>query len=325
MSVVSDYWGRAYFDEAFNRTEWQAHPLSLERLFFIQGERVRERWFAENYLGGKPAARALGVGVGRAETEIGLLVSGMVEHYDLYDVSHVGLEHAKKLAEKAGLGDRVTCHCVDITSAKLGVDKYDLVTFVASLHHIANLEETLWAINRALKLSGVIWAANEYVGPDRFGYPEEHLRVVRAFHASLPARFRKHGFPELDLPTSEEVAAADPSEAPCSSLIVPTMRKIFPRLDVTELYGSFAFMLFWGLNHDALYESEEGAELVRIVLAMDQALVEAGTLPSYFVHMVARKTTPLQERVIRMGVPHTSRLYLSAQWLRNTLYRRDRS
>jgi hypothetical protein len=65
---------------------------------------------------------------------------------------------------------------------------------------------------------------------------------------------------------------------------------LFSEVEITDLYGSFAFMLFWGLNHDALYETPEGAELVELILAMDQGLVECGTLPGYFAHLVARKT-----------------------------------
>lgn len=317
MSTVADYWGAKYFDQSFNRAEWQAHPLSLERLVSIQDGSMRDAWFARTYLGNKPAKRAMGIGVGRAETEIGLLVNGYVEHYDLYDVSPVGLEHAAANAKAAGLGDRVTCHCVDVSQIELPRDHYDLITFVASLHHMTNLEGLLRSLNAALNEKGLLWAANEYVGPDRFGYPEEHLRIVRAFHASLPERYRKHGDPVLHLPTPADVEKADPSESPCSSQILPTMSRLFPQLDIVDLYGSFAFMLFWGLNHDALYETEEGAELVRTVLALDRALVETGALPGYFVHLVARKATPLQQRVMQAGIFPDGRLYRTLRAMRN--------
>jgi SAM-dependent methyltransferase len=306
-NTTADYWGSKYFDSSFNRTEWQAHPHALERLFKLQDGMMREDWFAKCYLGGQPAKHALGIGVGRAETEIGLLAKGYVENYDLYDVSSAGLDYAKETAARLGFADRVTCHCCDIATTKLPFEHFDLVTFVASLHHMPHLEETLWAVNHTLKPDGILWAANEYIGPDRFGYPDRHLALVRPFFSGLPSRFRKHGLESLPLPTPEEVALNDPTEAPCSSRIIPEMQRIFPRLEVKQLYGSFAFMIFWGLEHDALYETSEGGDLVKLIMSMDQGLVDNGVLPGYFAHLIARRTTAAQERAIRLGLhPRTT-------------------
>jgi len=125
---------------------------------------MRDDWFAKTYLNGSPAKR--GLGIGTVDTEFSLLSKGYVEHFDLFDISPVGLDHAKAQAESRGFGDRVTCHCSDISTARLSPDSYDLITFVASLHHMDDLETTLWTANAALKSDGILWAANEYVGPD---------------------------------------------------------------------------------------------------------------------------------------------------------------
>jgi ubiquinone/menaquinone biosynthesis C-methylase UbiE len=318
-TLAAEYWGPKYFDASFHRAEWQAHPHALKRLCQLQSGMMRDDWFAKTYLKNGPAKRALGVGVGTADTELSLLSKGYVEHFDLFDISSVGLDHAKAHAESLGFGDRVTCHCSDILTAALPPNSFDLVTFVASLHHMGDLETTLWTANSALKSDGILWAANEYVGPDRFAYPEEHVRFVRHFFRNLPERFRKFG--EITFPSPEEVAKADPSEAPCSSQILPVMRRIFPRLEVLDLYGSFAFMVSWGLNHDAIYESEEGADIIKLILGLDQGLVECGALPGYFAHLVARKTTGQQERAIRSGLHPEGWIYKSLKAGRDTLRR----
>jgi len=80
---AADNWGENYYKEAFNRQKWQAHPLSIERMSILLGNRLREDWFAETYVKNRPIKRALGVGAGRAETELGLLKNGAVEHFDL--------------------------------------------------------------------------------------------------------------------------------------------------------------------------------------------------------------------------------------------------
>lgn len=310
------YWGANYFAEAAIRAEWQSHPLALDRLVALLGGRMREDWFAHTYLSNGPVDHALGVGVGRAETELELMRKGHVRHFDLYDVSPVGLDHAKQRAEELGFGDRVRCFVGDIQTADLAPGHFDIVTFMASLHHIAALEPTLWAVNRALKPGGILWAGNEYIGPDRFHYPDEHADVARSLFRELPRHLTKSWATELPLPTPAEVEAADPSESPCSSRIVPTMQRIFPRLELKPLYGSFAFIIFWGLNHDALYETPEGTELVRFILAMDKALVDGRKLPHYFAHLVAWKTTALQERAIRLGLPADGRAFRLLQRLR---------
>lgn len=274
---------------------------------------MRDAWFATKYLQNGPAKRAIGIGVGRAETEIGLLGIGAVEHYDLFDVSPVGLEYAKSCAEKRGFGHKVTTHCMPISEANLPDDTYDLATFVASLHHMDPLEDTLRTVNRCLNKNGMIWCANEYIGPDRFNYPPEQADVARAFFRQIPEKLKNPWIKELTFPTPEEVASVDPTEAPCSSMIEPFMRSMFPRFELTPLYGGFAFVVFWGLNHNALYETPEGAELVRYILAMDMSMTDAGFIPNYFAHIVVRKTTAWQERAMRFGINPSGKLYRGAQ------------
>lgn len=80
------------------------------------------------------------------------------------------------------------------------------------------------------------------------------------------------------------------------------MRDMFPALEIMPLYGAFAFMVFWGLNHDALYETPEGTELTRFILGMDKALTDAGILPTYFAHIIARKITPFDNRSTAQAV-----------------------
>lgn len=314
---AAEYWGAKYLDPSFHRAEWQAHPHSLARLAAIQGGVDRDVWFAQNYLKGTPARRALGIGSGTAQTELSMIERGYVEHFDLFDVSPIGIEHAKATAEKAGYGHRVTTHCTDFAAAKIEPGSYDLVVFVASLHHMSDIEGALRAANAALKPNGWLWGANEYVGPDRFNFPEAHVRYVRHFFRSIPRRFRK--LDDLMFPTPEEVAAADPSESIHSSQIISTMRRLFPYLDILDLYGSFAFIIFWGINPDAIYESEEGADIVNMILGLDRGMVECGILPGYFAHLVAHKTTPLQERFIRAGLHPNGIPYRALRRIRDTM------
>lgn len=285
------FWSAAYFDTNAIRSEWQSHPMSLERLHRLQGGDFREDWFFKRYLNSAPIERAASVGAGRAETEVQMILKGHVRHFDLYDISPDGINSAKATLDQHGFADRVTCHVVQPGVPVLPRSQYDLIMFVASLHHMPELPKTLIEAVDGLRENGYLWCVNEYVGPDRFNYPVHHVDVAARVHSRLPAEFRKHQLDFIELPTPEEVAAADPSEAPTSSKILPTMQAVFPKMEVKELYGAFAFIIFWGLQHDALYETEDGRELVRHLLEIDEVLGESKLMPSYFAHMVVKRPT----------------------------------
>ncbi len=83
LEQTAEHWGQSYFSETFNRREWQAHPLSIQRQYELQGNLMREEWLFSRYLNRKRVQRAASLGAGRAETEIALLELGAVEHFDL--------------------------------------------------------------------------------------------------------------------------------------------------------------------------------------------------------------------------------------------------
>ena len=47
--------------------------------------------------------------------------------------------------------------------------------------------------------------------------------------------------------------------------------------------GALAYTLWWGLNHDALFETEVGWDFVEVLLQFDQALTHTGVIDDYFV------------------------------------------
>lgn len=308
LSRTAEFWDREHFSPEMQRAEWQNHPLAHERMMRLLGGRLRERWFVETYLPVGGVNRGLGIGVGTGATEMEILGSGAVRHYDLWDVSTAGLAAAREHAARYGMADRITTNVGDIQAADLGDERYDLITFIASLHHMADLDGVLAKCHRALKLGGVLWAA-EYIGPDRFDYPNEHTRLARDMFHGIDSALKKSWEPALRFPTPDEVIAADPTESVHSSEIPAAIARHFEQIETTPTYGSFAFIMFWGLNHDAIYERPEGEALVRAILAIDEALIDSGRLPHYFAHIVARKTTARQHGGAQVGIKLLSRLY----------------
>lgn len=282
------HWDERHFDPGYSRQEWSFHPAALARLATLLGYNCREEWFWAKYLNGRNHLRGIGIGVGLAQTELSLLSTGVFARYDLYDLSPLALDSARREAEAIGFAGNVGYVCEDIAFADLGKERYDLVTFIASLHHIAALDETLRKCKEALKPGGHLWAV-EYIGPDRFQYPDEHTEFARRFYRSLHPGVKKLWTPELQFPTREEVVAADPTEAIHSSRIPAAIHATFDKVETIYTYGTFAFILSWGLLADALYEAPLGREFMTTILDIDTLLIDSGKLPHYFAFFVATK------------------------------------
>jgi hypothetical protein len=91
------------------------------------------------------------------------------------------------------------------------------------------------------------------------------------------------------VPDPLAVAAADPTESIRSQEIVGICRGIFPATHVISEDVCLTLILWYGLDYDALYETEAGHDLVNWLLQVDQALVQAGRLPTYHAEIYSRK------------------------------------
>ncbi len=287
IATTAEYWDRyVAVPASANRAEWQAHPLVQERFQKLRGGQSIEEWFITKYLVGHQFRRGLGIGAGVASFELNLVQRGTIETCDLYDVSQASLDLARETARSMGIEERIRYFCADVTDVAF-TGSYDVVTFISSLHHIENLEATLAQVHSILSPEGML-LANEYVGPDRFAYPDNDLRFPRELFRVLDPML-KAPWPELPLPRVADVIAADPTEAIHSADIIEALLDAFQYVEVTPLKTSLAFILWSGLNHDALYETAQGIDLVRLIMEIDELLVDMGKMPNYFAYLAATK------------------------------------
>ena len=49
------------------------------------------------------------------------------------------------------------------------------------------------------------------------------------------------------------------------------MAETFEDVEFIPTYGTFTAILMWSLNHDALYETEQGRNFMQLVMDMDTA------------------------------------------------------
>lgn len=287
LDTAAKHWAASYQSDEAARREWIGHPLAQDRAQrLMKGHPTRAQWFINEVLPAKPVKRGLGIGVGTAFQENQMVEFGGVERYDYYELSQEGLNLARTAAEGLGIADRITFNCADINSVDLPEATYDVITFMASLHHVHELEKTLVACKRALAPGGIIWAS-EYIGPDRFAYPDQDADIARRIFRMLDPSLRLNGQPELHFPSPEDIIAVDPTEAVHSSDILRTMKSLWPNLKVEGLYGSLLFMIMWGMDYNAIYDTPAGFEAYGTLVDLETALVDSGALPHYFVNAYA--------------------------------------
>jgi SAM-dependent methyltransferase len=289
LSRTAAFWDdltAEHFKDGVNtrREDWQVHPATIAHRRRLLGDRGAAEWLTAHLAG--PVDRALGAGCGTAAFELELLTTGAVEHFDLCDVSGASLELATERARHLGVADRITVRRGDLLDAEAG--DYGLVTFVNSLHHAVDVAATVRFAHDVLVPGGALYA-DEYIGPRRFDYAPEHSDFVKTLYRALAPEVRCQ-WPELPQPDPHDVAAADPTEAAESDLIVETLRAQFADVELAPMYGALAFILWWGLDHDALWETQAGRDFAEVVLALDTAMGSSGALPCYFSLIFARRS-----------------------------------
>lgn len=181
--------------------------------------------------------RAVSVGAGTGDNERAMIKAGLVQHFDLFEVSADRVQQATDLAAQEGMADNITAHLADAFDHNFD-GEYDLVYWDSALHHMFDVDHALgWSVN-ALKPGGFLMIS-EYIGPTRLQWRREEVNRVRAFlrkNASIvgvdPKRV-KHG----SMFRRYKQFLRDPSEAPQSDLIVDLWRKHTGQ-DMTILGGA---------------------------------------------------------------------------------------
>ena len=176
--------------------------------------------------GGKiPLKYGISVGSGTGDNERNLILAGLVEKFDLFEVSADRIAQSKDLAAKAGIADRFSHNLADAFTFNFE-EKYDIVYWEHSLHHMFDVDKALqWSV-RALKFGGLL-VINDYVGPKRLQWKHKEVDMVREFLLDnkdlIGSNYRKvkrgssfRGFKQF---------LRDPSEAPQSDKILNAYKK----------------------------------------------------------------------------------------------------
>lgn len=215
---------------------------------------------------GRVFKTAVSIGYGNGFKEMQLIADGIVERFHLFELSTERVNQGTQLAKKRGLLDRVEFYNSDGLK-RAQANKFDLVHWNNSLHHMLDVNEAVRWSHVALKSHGVFFM-DDFVGPDRMQWSDKMLKFATRVRRALPEKYLQDPYrPQKKLPVRVKkpmrivMLLKDPTECADSSRIVPCVKKWFPNVEVRPAGGTVYHL---ALN-DVLHNIDE---------TNDQALLE---------------------------------------------------
>jgi SAM-dependent methyltransferase len=276
---------RSFWEENHRITEdstyWMADPRCRQAINRrISGDPRLWPLEAFRLYVGRRFRRALSLGCGLGNVERVVRQMDLAEEIEGVDASEASLEIARSSAKDAGLTG-ITYRAGNLNTLTLSRNRYDLVLFHASLHHVRSVEKLLARVDRALTPDGILFL-EEWVGPARTEWTVGRLARLRSLYAELPESWRAH--PVLEAP----VALHDPSEAVRSSAIVPSVQRLFDVLEERPYGGHLVAVILYQLDHDRVPAPDRDA-LVERLLALEDADLAADPSCTFHSVIVARR------------------------------------
>ena len=252
-------------------------------------------WFFQTVAAEQPLPldRVLVLGCGSGTLEREIAQHGWAREIVAIDLSAKVLEVAQAQAQAEGL-DTIRYFQADMNRLPVGQPpftpgSFDAVLGVSSVHHCANLA-LLYRHIGVLLAPGGWFFLDEYVGPDQFQWPDSQMQRLNQIARLLPDALMtlRDGGCKRDFrrPSVAEVVAVDPSEAICSSRLLPLLPEYFSAVRVRPYGGAILHMLLAGVAQN--FTGTSGEVYLRSVMAAEDELYQAGQLDHDFACVIAR-------------------------------------
>ena len=261
---------------------WGAQPLvrrAINRRVTGDPNQWPVEWFARRYAR-QPLGLGLSVGCGPGLLERDVLAKGICREVEGIDFSPEAIAEARRGAEESNLSRVLAYRVGDVNALALPPERYDIVFFHGSLHHVRSVERALAQVRRALKPGGLLYL-DEYMGPSRSEWDDAAWSFARSAFDALPDEIKNRR--ELMIP----IPMDDPLESIRSSAILPEARRAFRILEDRPYGGNILWFVFPCLDMARLREDRTDA-LSRLI-ALEDHLLERGWVESYYRVIVGRK------------------------------------
>ena len=229
-------------------------------------------------LGGDVLGKGISVGCGNGRAEMDMLESGLVQEFDVFELSKVRIREGRELAKRRGLDERIRfTHGEADKLARPG--HYDLVFWGDALHHMLDVHQAVGWSKSVLRPGG-FFVMDDFIGPSRFQWSDFTLSMAARLRNTFPDRLlvdprdsTKRLSVKPGRPSVAALIADDPTEAADSERILDAVRTCFPDADVTLTGGViYAF----ALNDVLANMTPEDASLLELCLLLDDLCIDRG-------------------------------------------------
>jgi SAM-dependent methyltransferase len=204
-------------------------------------------------------------------------------HFDAFDISQKYIDEARELSKNMPIDYFIE----DInTMSNIENKKYDAVFNFAILHHATEIENATKRISEVLKPDGLIFN-EEYVGPARNQYSDEHLKIMIETMSDLPPKFRSKHMLRPPLANFR----IEPTEAIHSDLVRPMFEKYFDTIYERNMNGGIAYQILWNNIENFSNDDSEASKWLDYLLKKDFEFTENGKVPVLFWNSVGKPKT----------------------------------
>jgi len=146
-------------------------------------------------------------------------------------------------------------------------------------------------INDALTDDG-IFSMREYVGPSYLQFTDQTVNLVNKILSVIPRDLKLDEHNRIKnqswRPTQDEIVKDDPSEAVRSDQILPIAEKYLNIVACRMTGGTLLNPLLHGIAGN-FEKTEESRSLLKMIILLEQTLINAGIISSDYVYLIARK------------------------------------
>ncbi|MDJ0674195.1 MAG: class I SAM-dependent methyltransferase [Calothrix sp. MO_167.B42] len=290
---ISKCWAN-HVDRQKSRTSWLHSPIIINHVNRLVSGDEKNNWlafFLKKYFSKKRwGGRGLILGCNHGEFDRQLIKARILSKIDAYDISEESIELAKKAALKEKLN--INYEIADINELELPEEYYDLVLVTHSVHHFEKLEEIFTRINNSLKKDG-FFVFDEYIGPKRFQWTEQQLKIINTLREQLPSELRLLTNGLLAGPVEqtniEALIKEDPSEAIRSDEIVNLTYEHFQVVEYLNYGGTILHMFFHEIIRNFDESNSTHVGLIKMLCTIEEILIEQNILSSDFAVMICKK------------------------------------
>jgi O-antigen biosynthesis protein len=280
-SRVASFWDENRYKVTRDPAFWMAHPLCRQAINRRIGGNPHE-WTLDRFKrvhAVSPFERGISWGCGLGAFERAAIRLGIAKEVDAFDVSPKSVADARAEAEKEGVAG-VHFALGDFNDAEIPLNRYDIVFFHQSLHHVASMERLFRRLAIALQPRAAIYL-DEFTGPSRDQWSDQKLLVAQAVLDRLPdqAKLKK----TIDAP----IARDDPSEAIRSGEIVRFVREFFDIEEWKPYGGQIVDLVFPAISKDWAH-SPEGCEATLEMLKIEDDEIERDIRATHYLYAFGR-------------------------------------